>query len=53
MPTVAGIAYDFACILFPSFGKGVERSKILFVAVDVDRGALREVNPITFRMLTL
>ena len=41
--TVAGIAYDFACILFPSFGKGV----------DVDRGALREGNPITFRMLTL
>tara|TARA_B100000676_G_scaffold194219_1_gene190901 strand:- start:228 stop:461 length:234 start_codon:yes stop_codon:yes gene_type:complete len=51
--TVADIAYDFACILFPSFGKGVERSKILFVAVDFDRGALREGNPITFRMLTL
>ena len=41
--TVAGIAYGFACILFPSFGKGV----------DIDREALREGNPITFRMLTV
>ena len=51
--TVAGIAYDFACILFPSFGNGFEKSEILVVAVDVDRGALGKGNPITFRMLTL
>ena len=51
--TVADIAYDFACILFPSFGNGVEKSEILVVAVNVDRGALRKGNPITFPMLTL
>ena len=50
--TVADIAYDFACILFRSFGNGVEKSEILVVAVDVDRGALGKGNPITFRMLT-
>ena len=51
--TVAGIAYNFAYILSPSFGNGVEKSEKLVVAVDVDRGALRKGNPITFRMLTL
>ena len=51
--TVAGIAYDFACIFFRSFGNGVEKSEILVVAVDVDSGGLRKGNPITFRILTL
>ena len=51
--TVAGIAYDFACILLRSFGNWVEKSEILVVAVDVDRGALLIGNPITFPMLTL
>ena len=46
-------AYNFAYILSPSFGNGVEKSEKLVVAVDVDRGALRKGNPITFRMLTL
>ena len=43
--TVAGIAYDFACILFPSFGNGVEKSEILVVAVDVDRGPCAKATP--------
>ena len=51
--TVAGIAYDYACILFPSDRTAVEKSEILVVAVHVDRGALRKGDPVTCRMLAL